>query len=118
MKKAIVFVDANNWYHNLKKFFEPTRTTGPTPEEELQMIKSKAEKCYEKDKLPVAMVNHGNGLLHIHKIDLEAPSGLSFLASIFATGRDSWLGEHPECRFVCELDDYLYRSGRVVTWFS
>ncbi|OGY39786.1 MAG: hypothetical protein A2418_00710 [Candidatus Brennerbacteria bacterium RIFOXYC1_FULL_41_11] len=87
-------------------------------EEELQMIKSKAEKCYEKDKLPVAMVNHGNGLLHIHKIDLEAPSGLSFLASIFATGRDSWLGEHPECRFVCELDDYLYRSGRVVTWFS
>ena len=23
MKKAIVFVDANNWYHNVKKFFEP-----------------------------------------------------------------------------------------------
>jgi len=23
MKKAIVFIDANNWYHNLKKFFEP-----------------------------------------------------------------------------------------------
>jgi len=22
-KKAIVFVDANNWYHNVKKFFEP-----------------------------------------------------------------------------------------------
>lgn len=24
MKKAIVFVDANNWYHNVKKFFEPS----------------------------------------------------------------------------------------------
>lgn len=24
MKKAIVFVDANNWYHNTKKFFEPS----------------------------------------------------------------------------------------------
>ena len=23
MKNAIVFVDANNWYHNVKKFFEP-----------------------------------------------------------------------------------------------
>lgn len=23
MKKAIVFVDANNWYHNVKKIFEP-----------------------------------------------------------------------------------------------
>jgi len=23
MKKAIVFVDANNWYHNIKKFFQP-----------------------------------------------------------------------------------------------
>ena len=23
MKKAIVFVDANNWYHNVKNFFEP-----------------------------------------------------------------------------------------------
>lgn len=23
MKRAIVFIDANNWYHNLKKFFEP-----------------------------------------------------------------------------------------------
>lgn len=23
MKRAIVFVDANNWYHNVKKFFEP-----------------------------------------------------------------------------------------------
>ncbi|MFH1316799.1 MAG: NYN domain-containing protein [Candidatus Woesearchaeota archaeon] len=23
MKKAIVFVDANNWYHNVKKFFQP-----------------------------------------------------------------------------------------------
>lgn len=23
MKKAIVFVDANNWYHNVKKFFPP-----------------------------------------------------------------------------------------------
>ena len=23
MKKAIVFVDANNWYHNVKRFFEP-----------------------------------------------------------------------------------------------
>ena len=23
MKKAIVFVDANNWYHNVKKFFHP-----------------------------------------------------------------------------------------------
>ena len=23
MQKAIVFVDANNWYHNVKKFFEP-----------------------------------------------------------------------------------------------
>ncbi|MEK6933824.1 MAG: NYN domain-containing protein [Nanoarchaeota archaeon] len=23
MKKAIVFVDANNWYHNVKKFFRP-----------------------------------------------------------------------------------------------
>lgn len=23
MKKAIVFVDANNWYHNVKKFFNP-----------------------------------------------------------------------------------------------
>ena len=23
MKKAILFVDANNWYHNLKKIFEP-----------------------------------------------------------------------------------------------
>lgn len=23
MKKAIVFVDANNWYHNVKKFFSP-----------------------------------------------------------------------------------------------
>lgn len=23
MKQAIVFVDANNWYHNVKKFFEP-----------------------------------------------------------------------------------------------
>ena len=23
MKKAVVFVDANNWYHNVKKFFEP-----------------------------------------------------------------------------------------------
>ena len=23
MKKAIVFVDANNWYHNVKKYFEP-----------------------------------------------------------------------------------------------
>jgi len=22
-KKAIVFFDANNWYHNLKKFFNP-----------------------------------------------------------------------------------------------
>ena len=24
MKKAIVFVDANNWYHNAKKFFNPS----------------------------------------------------------------------------------------------
>ncbi len=24
MKKAIVFVDANNWYHNLKKWFKPS----------------------------------------------------------------------------------------------
>ncbi|MBS3085910.1 NYN domain-containing protein [Candidatus Pacearchaeota archaeon] len=24
MKKAIVFVDANNWYHNVKKFFKPS----------------------------------------------------------------------------------------------
>ena len=24
MKKAIVFVDANNWYHNIKKYFEPS----------------------------------------------------------------------------------------------
>lgn len=24
MKKAIVFVDANNWYHNVKKFFNPS----------------------------------------------------------------------------------------------
>lgn len=24
MKKAIIFVDANNWYHNVKKFFEPS----------------------------------------------------------------------------------------------
>ncbi len=24
MKKAIVFVDANNWYHNLKKSFTPS----------------------------------------------------------------------------------------------
>ena len=23
MKRAIVFVDANNWYHNVKKLFEP-----------------------------------------------------------------------------------------------
>lgn len=23
MKQAILFVDANNWYHNVKKFFEP-----------------------------------------------------------------------------------------------
>lgn len=23
MKKAIIFVDANNWYHNVKKFFDP-----------------------------------------------------------------------------------------------
>ena len=23
MKRAIVFVDANNWYHNVKNFFEP-----------------------------------------------------------------------------------------------
>jgi len=23
VKKAIVFVDANNWYHNVKKFFDP-----------------------------------------------------------------------------------------------
>jgi len=23
LKQAIVFVDANNWYHNVKKFFEP-----------------------------------------------------------------------------------------------
>ena len=23
MKKVIVFVDANNWYHNIKRFFEP-----------------------------------------------------------------------------------------------
>jgi uncharacterized LabA/DUF88 family protein len=23
MKKAIVFIDANNWYHNVKKFFQP-----------------------------------------------------------------------------------------------
>jgi len=23
MKKAIVFVDANNWYHNVKRYFEP-----------------------------------------------------------------------------------------------
>ena len=23
MKKAIVFVDANNWYHNVKKVFNP-----------------------------------------------------------------------------------------------
>ncbi len=23
MKKAMVFVDANNWYHNVKKYFEP-----------------------------------------------------------------------------------------------
>lgn len=25
MKKAIVFVDANNWYHNVKRFFEPSK---------------------------------------------------------------------------------------------
>ncbi len=24
MKKAVVFVDANNWYHNVKKLFEPS----------------------------------------------------------------------------------------------
>jgi uncharacterized LabA/DUF88 family protein len=24
MKKAIVFVDANNWYHNVKRYFEPS----------------------------------------------------------------------------------------------
>jgi uncharacterized LabA/DUF88 family protein len=24
-KKAIVFVDANNWYHNVKKFFKPNK---------------------------------------------------------------------------------------------
>lgn len=24
MKKAIVFIDANNWYHNLKKWFKPS----------------------------------------------------------------------------------------------
>ena len=24
MKRAIVFVDANNWYHNVKKFMEPS----------------------------------------------------------------------------------------------
>jgi len=23
MKKAIIFVDANNWYHNIKKYFDP-----------------------------------------------------------------------------------------------
>src|SRR3989344_1454028 len=23
MKRALVFVDANNWYHNIKKYFEP-----------------------------------------------------------------------------------------------
>lgn len=23
LKKAIIFVDANNWYHNIKKYFEP-----------------------------------------------------------------------------------------------
>lgn len=23
MKRAIIFVDANNWYHNVKKYFEP-----------------------------------------------------------------------------------------------
>ena len=23
MKRSIVFVDANNWYHNVKNFFEP-----------------------------------------------------------------------------------------------
>ena len=25
MKKAIVFVDANNWYHNVKKYYEPSQ---------------------------------------------------------------------------------------------
>jgi len=24
MKKAIIFIDANNWYHNLKKWFKPS----------------------------------------------------------------------------------------------
>ena len=24
MKKAIVFVDANNWYHNIKYYFNPS----------------------------------------------------------------------------------------------
>jgi len=24
MKRAIVFVDANNWYHNVKRFFTPS----------------------------------------------------------------------------------------------
>ncbi len=39
MKKAIVFVDANNWYHNVKKFYEPSEIDIKKVAEVLSRIK-------------------------------------------------------------------------------
>lgn len=89
MKKAIVFVDANNWYHNVKKLFDPGEVDIVKVAEFLCMVK---ESVIDK-RCEVCLLISGDADF-VPALDLIKNQGKEVLTAMVPFGYSSELINH------------------------